>query len=274
MNAQAPPLDTAQTSTSAGWARPYPSSAATSTRSIDCWPSPPSDSAIASAGQPSSAPESALDAIQAYGVTHGQFVPTMFVRMLKLPESERAQYDVSSLQRVVHAAAPCPPDIKRQMLDWWGPIVDEFYGSSEGVGVSYIRAEEWLAHPGSVGRPLAGVPHIVGEDGAELPPGEPGDVYFEGGRPFSYLNDEAKTAAARNEHGWLSVGDIGYLDHDGYLYLTDRRHHMIISGGVNIYPQEAEDALISHPRVLDAAVFGHPRPGDGQSAKAVVQPVD
>lgn len=219
-------------------------------------------------------PEGALEAIQRYRVTHGQFVPTMFVRMLKLPASVRGEYDVSSLRRVVHAAAPCPPDIKRQMIDWWGPIVDEFYGASEGVGVSYIRAEEWLAHPGSVGKPMGAVAHIVGDDGADLPPGETGEIYFEGAQSFSYLNDEAKTAAARNEHGWVSVGDVGYLDDDGYLYLTDRRHHMIISGGVNIYPQEAEDLLISHPRVLDAAVFGVPDSAMGEAVKAVVQPVD
>lgn len=155
-----------------------------------------------------------------------------------------------------------------------GPIVDEFYGSSEGVGVSFIRADEWLAHPGSVGRPLVGVAHIVGEDGRELPPGMPGDVYFEGAGTFSYLNDAAKTAAAHNDRGWVSVGDVGYLDADGYLYLTDRRHHMIISGGVNIYPQEAEDLLIGHPRVLDAAVFGIPDEAMGQSVAAVVQTVD
>jgi fatty-acyl-CoA synthase len=219
-------------------------------------------------------PQTALEAIERYGITHGQFVPTMFVRMLKLPTSVRSGYDVSSLRRVVHAAAPCPPDIKRQMIDWWGPIIDEFYGSSEGVGVSYIRAEDWLTHPGSVGKPLGAKAHIVGDDGAELPPGEIGDLYFDGGLPFSYLNDDAKTAAASNERGWVSVGDIGYLDEDGYLYLTDRRHHMIISGGVNIYPQEAENLLISHPRVLDAAVFGIPDPAMGQSVKAVVQLID
>lgn len=216
----------------------------------------------------------ALEAIERYRVTHAQFVPTMFVRMLKLPASVRASYDVSSLRRVVHAAAPCPPEIKRQMIDWWGPIIDEFYGSSEGAGASYIRAQEWLSHPGSVGRPMGGVVHILGEDGAELPAGEHGEIYFEGGLPFSYLNDVAKTAASRNERGWVSVGDVGYLDEDGYLYLTDRRHHVIISGGVNIYPQEAENLLISHPRVLDAAVFGIPDPAMGQSVKAVVQCVD
>ncbi|BBZ27287.1 hypothetical protein MMAD_15820 [Mycolicibacterium madagascariense] len=219
-------------------------------------------------------PEAALDCIQRHGITHGQFVPAMFVRMLKLPESVRASYDVSSLQRVVHAAAPCPVDVKKQMMQWWGPIIDEYYASSEAVGASFIRAEDWLEHPGSVGRPLVGIPHILDENGEELPPGQPGEIYYEGGHPFEYLREEAKTSAARDPHGWVTVGDVGYLDEDGYLYLTDRRHHMIISGGVNIYPQEAEDLLIGHPKVLDAAVFGIPDDEMGQSVKAAVQTVD
>jgi fatty-acyl-CoA synthase len=219
-------------------------------------------------------PEAALECIQRYGVTHGQFVPAMLVRMLKLPEGVRHSYDISSLKRVVHAAAPCPIDIKKQMIQWWGPIIDEYYASSEAVGASFIRAEDWLNHPGSVGRPLVGVPHILDEDGRELPPGQAGEIYYEGGYSFTYLKDEAKTSAARNAHGWATVGDIGYLDDHGYLYLTDRRHHMIISGGVNIYPQEAEDLLITHPKVLDAAVFGIPDDEMGQSVKGVVQLVD
>lgn len=219
-------------------------------------------------------PESALEAIQRYGITHGQFVPAMFVRMLKLPEAVRNSYDLSSLQRVVHAAAPCPVDIKKQMIQWWGPIIDEYYASSEAVGASFIRAQDWLDHPGSVGRPLVGVPHILDENGEELPPGAPGEIYYEGGHPFQYLKDEEKTSAAHDPHGWVTVGDVGYLDDDGYLYLTDRRHHMIISGGVNIYPQEAEDLLITHPKVLDAAVFGIPDDEMGQSVKGVVQTVD
>ena len=218
--------------------------------------------------------EQALDCIERYRVTHAQFVPTMFVRMLKLPDDARRSRELSSLQRVVHAAAPCPPEIKRQMIKWWGPIVDEFYSSSEGAGITFIRAEEWLTHRGSVGRPLVGVPHILDEAGAELPPGAVGDIYFEGGTPFAYLNDQAKTAASRDIHGWVTVGDVGYLDAQGYLYLTDRRHHTIISGGVNIYPREVEDALVSHPRVLDAAVFGIPDDSMGQTVKAVVQTVD
>ena len=218
--------------------------------------------------------EGALDCIERYGVTHAQFVPTMFVRMLRLPRATRTRFDLSTLQRVVHAAAPCPPEIKRQMIDWWGPIVDEYYGSSEGAGISFIRAEDWLRHPGSVGKPMLGVPHILDDDGKELAAGHVGDIYYEGGHPFEYLNDAEKTAAARNSKGWVTVGDVGYLDADGYLYLTDRRHHMIISGGVNIYPQEAEDALVCHPLVVDAAVFGIPDEVMGQSVTAVVQLVD
>ena len=216
----------------------------------------------------------ALEAIDRYGVTHGQFVPAMFVRMLKLPEAVRGSYDLASLRRVVHAAAPCPVEIKKRMIDWWGPIIDEFYASSEGAGSTFITAQEWLARPGSVGRPLVGVPHIMGDDGRELAPGDAGEIYFSDGMAFTYLGDDAKTAASRNRHGWASVGDVGYLDDDGYLFLTDRRHHMIISGGVNIYPREAEDMLITHPRVFDAAVFGIPDPEMGQSVKAVVQTLD
>jgi long-chain acyl-CoA synthetase len=218
--------------------------------------------------------EGTLDAIQRHGVTHGQFVPVMFTRMLKLPEFVRNSYDLSTLQRVMHAAAPCPVEIKKQMIDWWGPIVDEYYASSEAIGSTLISAEEWLAHPGSVGKPMMGNLHILDEEGNELPPGEPGEIYFEGGNSFEYLNDAEKTAAARHHTGWMTVGDIGYLDVDGYLFLTDRRHHMIISGGVNIYPQEAENILVIHPKVMDAAVFGIPDEEMGQSVKGVVQLVD
>lgn len=219
-------------------------------------------------------PELALECIQRYRITHGQFVPAMFVRMLKLPQSVRNSYDISSLQRVVHAAAPCPVEIKRRMIEWWGPIIDEYYASSEAVGASFIRADDWLSHPGSVGRPLVGVPHILDGDGNEVPNGEVGEIYYEGGHSFEYLKDDAKTAASHDRHGWATVGDLGYLDSEGYLYLTDRRHHMIISGGVNIYPQEAEDLLVTHPKVLDAAVFGIPDDEMGQSVKGVVQTVD
>ncbi|BBX64604.1 acyl-CoA synthetase [Mycobacterium saskatchewanense] len=219
-------------------------------------------------------PEGCLDAIARHRVTHGQFVPAMFTRMLKLPEAVRNSYDLSSLQRVMHAAAPCPVEIKKQMIDWWGPIIDEYYASSEAIGSTLISAEEWLAHPGSVGKPMACEIHILDEDGNELPPGQPGEIYFAGGYSFEYLNDDAKTAASRDGRGWVTVGDVGYLDDEGYLYLTDRRHHMIISGGVNIYPQETENLLVTHPKVLDAAVFGVPDDEMGQRVMAAVQTVD
>ena len=219
-------------------------------------------------------PEGALEAIQKHRITHGQFVPVMFVRMLKLPEAVRNSFDVSSLQRVMHAAAPCPVEIKKQMIDWWGPIVDEYYASSEAIGSTLITAEDWLTHPGSVGKSMMSALHILDEDGNELPAGEAGEIYFEGGFDFEYLNDPGKTASSRDSHGWKTVGDIGYLDEDGYLYLTDRRHHMIISGGVNVYPQEAENVLVTHPRVMDAAVFGVPDDDMGQRVKGVVQTVD
>lgn len=219
-------------------------------------------------------PRDCLDAIARHRVTHGQFVPAMFVRMLKLDDSVRHSYDMSSLRRVVHAAAPCPTAIKSAMIDWWGPIVDEFYSSSEAAGITYITAAEWLDRPGSVGRSLLGIPHVVGPDGKECPLGTDGDIYFEGGYDFEYLNSPHKTADTRNRSGWRTVGDVGHLDEDGYLYLTDRRNHMIISGGVNIYPQEAENLLIEHPKVMDAAVFGIPDAEMGQSVKAVVQLVD
>lgn len=218
--------------------------------------------------------EGCLDAIQKHKVTQGQFVPVMFTRMLKLPESVRNSYDLSGLRRVMHAAAPCPVEIKKQMIDWWGPIVDEYYASSEAIGATVIFAEDWLTHPGSVGKPMNGLVHILDEDGNELPPGQAGEIFFEGGADFEYLNDAEKTASSRESHGWKTVGDIGYVDEDGYLYLTDRRHHMIISGGVNIYPQEAENMLVVHPKVMDAAVFGIPDDEMGQSVKGVVQTVD
>jgi long-chain acyl-CoA synthetase len=218
--------------------------------------------------------EGTLDAIQRHRITHAQFVPVMFVRMLKLPDTVRDSYDLSSLKRVMHAAAPCPVEIKKQMIDWWGPIVDEYYASSEAIGSTLISAQDWLAHPGSVGKPLMGAVHILDEDGTELPPNQPGEIYFEGGYSFEYLNDATKTAASRDGHGWTTVGDVGYLDEDGYLFLTDRRHHMIISGGVNIYPQEAENLLVTHRKVMDAAVFGVPDDEMGQRVVAVIQTVN
>jgi len=218
-------------------------------------------------------PRQCLELIERYRVTHAQFVPTMFVRMLKLPKGERERYDVSSLQVVVHAAAPCPIPIKRQMLEWWGPIIHEYYSGTEDIGSTFITPQEWLAHPGSVGRPMDEC-HIVGENGEELPPGQGGVVYFAGGRPFEYHNDPEKTASIANDKGWRTLGDVGYLDADGYLYLTDRQAHMIISGGVNIYPQETENVLAGHPAVGDVAVIGVPDAEMGEAVKAVVQPVD
>jgi len=219
-------------------------------------------------------PEDALALIERERVTHAQLVPTHFVRMLKLPEERRSAFDLSSLQVAIHAAAPCPVEVKRQMLDWWGPIIHEYYAGSEGNGMCAIGPEEWLEHPGSVGRPLSGTIHILDEDGEALPPGEPGQIWFESGAVFEYHNDPEKTKGAFNERGWSSLGDVGYLDEDGYLYLTDRISHMIISGGVNIYPQEIEDLLTMHPAVADVAVIGVPDPEMGEQVKAVVQPAD
>jgi long-chain acyl-CoA synthetase len=212
-----------------------------------------------------------LAAIERHRVTHVQFVPTHFVRMLKLPQAQRRAFDLSSLQVVVHAAAPCPVDVKRQMFDWLGPRIAEYYAGSEGNGMTMIGPDDWLAHPGSVGRPVIGTAHIVGEDGEELPAGQDGVIYFEGA-PFEYHNDPAKTAGSRNGKGWSTLGDMGHLDADGYLFLADRRTDLIISGGVNIYPSEVEEALIMHPAVADVAVIGVPDPEMGQSVLAVVQP--
>jgi acyl-CoA synthetase (AMP-forming)/AMP-acid ligase II len=218
-------------------------------------------------------PEECLSLIERYRVTDAQFVPTMFTRMLRLPAEVRDRYDVSSLRVVTHAAAPCPVSIKREMLGWWGPIIHEYYSGTEDIGNTFISAAEWLAHPGSVGKPAMEC-HIVGPDGAELPPGEAGLVYFAGGRAFAYHNDPGKTESITNEQGWRTLGDIGYLDSDGYLYLTDRQAHMIISGGVNIYPQEAENVLAGHPAVADVAVIGVPDDEMGEAVKAVVVLVD
>ena len=221
-------------------------------------------------------PEAALAAIEQFGVTMTQMVPTMFVRLLKLPGDVRAQYDLSSLKVVVHAAAPCPVEIKRQMMDWLGPIIHEYYGGSEGNGSTRIGPEEWLRKPGSVGKASWGTVHICDDAGHELPAGQPGIVYFEGGWDFKYLGDEDKTRDSRNplHPTWSALGDVGYLDDDGYLFLTDRKSYMIISGGVNIYPQEVEDLLITHPKVADAAVIGVPNADFGEEVKAVVQPLD
>lgn len=221
--------------------------------------------------------EAALRSIQHYQVTATQMVPTMFVRMLKLPAQVRESYDVSSLKVAVHAAAPCPADVKRQMISWWGPILHEYYSSTEGNGATFIDTEQWLRKPGSVGRSALGPIHICDDSGNELPNGEVGLVYFEREElPFVYHNAPEKTRSAQHpQHpNWTAIGDVGYVDDDGYLFLTDRKSFMIISGGVNIYPQEVEDVLVLHPAVHDVAVIGVPDPEMGEQVKAVVTPGD
>ena len=200
----------------------------------------------------------ALSLIERYRVTHGNFVPTMFVRMLKLPEAERAAFDLSSLELVVTAAAPISVQVKEQMIDWLGPIMTEFYAGSEGNGFCVIDSPTWLGHKGSVGKPILGQVHICSDDGDELPAGQIGTVWFSGTRRFSYHNDPAKTAGVYNDKGWSTLGDMGYLDAEGYLYLADRRTDLILSGGVNIYPREIEDALALHPAVADIVVSASP----------------
>jgi fatty-acyl-CoA synthase len=216
-------------------------------------------------------PLAALHLIETHRITHSQWVPTMFVRLLKLQPEDRVRFDLSSMQMAVHAAAPCPVDVKRRMIDWWGPIIHEYYAGTENNGFTAITTPEWLAHPGSVGRAKLGVIHICDESGLEVPIGQEGEVYFENGHQFLYHNDPSKTAACTNAAGWTTLGDIGRLDAEGYLYLTDRKSFVIISGGVNIYPQETEDILLGHPAVLDAAVFGVPNEDFGEEVKAVVQ---
>jgi long-chain acyl-CoA synthetase len=216
-------------------------------------------------------PAAFLELVERHSVTHSQLVPTMFVRLLRLDEVERDR-DLSSLRAVVHAAAPCPVEIKHQMIEWWGPIIHEYYSATEGAGLTWATAEQWLAHPGTVGTTILGVPHIVDENGNEVGPSETGAVYFSDGPEFQYHNDPAKTKATIDDRGWATFGDIGHLDDDGFLYLTDRASYTIITGGVNVYPQEAEDALLAHPGVIDAAVFGVPDPEFGERVHAVVQP--
>lgn len=219
-------------------------------------------------------PEHYLDLVARYRVTHSQLVPTMFSRMLKLPPEVRAAADVSSLKIAIHAAAPCPAQVKEQMIDWWGPIIHEYYGATEGPGFTACDSAEWLAHRGSVGKVLFGDIHIFDEQMRPCPQGEPGEIWFRTGSPFVYFNDPERTALTRSPDGTMTtVGDMGYLDDDGFLYLTDRSTFMIISGGVNIYPQECENLLVTHPKVADAAVFGVPDAEMGEAVKAVVQPV-
>ena len=221
-------------------------------------------------------PIGALGAIEEHRVTCSQWVPTMFTRLLKLPDQERLRFDVSSLEMAVHAAAPCPVAVKQAMMDWWGPVLWEYYAGTELNGFCLVTPEQWLARPGTVGRPLIGELHILDEDGRELPPGEAGTVYFGGGPAYEYHNDPEKTNEVKDPagHGWTTLGDVGYVDDEGWLFLTDRKAFMIISGGVNIYPQETENVLTMHPNVADVAVIGAPNDEMGEEVKAVVQPVD
>jgi acyl-CoA synthetase (AMP-forming)/AMP-acid ligase II len=219
-------------------------------------------------------PEAFLRLVEQHAVTHTQVVPTMFVRMLKLPAEVRERYDVSSLEMCVHAAAPCPIPVKEQMIEWWGPIIHEYYAGTEGNGFVYTNAENWLTHKGTVGQALLSTIHIVGEDGEEVPVGEEGTVFFESAVEFEYHNDPEKTKGARHPEGWTTLGDVGRVDDDGFLYLTDRKAYMIITGGVNVYPQEAENVLTMHPKVADAAVIGVPNEDFGEEVKAIVQPLE
>jgi long-chain acyl-CoA synthetase len=213
-----------------------------------------------------------LRLIEQYSVSHSQLVPTMFSRMLKLPDEQRLQFDLSSLEFAVHAAAPCPVKVKQQMIEWWGPIIHEYYGATEGLGFASCDSEQWLSHPGTVGKIVLGEVHVMDDEMNELPNGTPGTLWFGSGTEFSYLDDPEKTKESTSPDGTMTtVGDIGYVDDDGYLYLTDRKTFMIISAGVNIYPQEIEDLLITHPKVFDAAVFGVPNEDLGEEVKAVIQ---
>lgn len=218
-------------------------------------------------------PELTLKLIEKHSVTACQFVPTHFVRMLKLPAEVRTKYDLASIKTVIHAGAPCPVDTKHSMMDWFGPTLYEYYGGTEGVGVTFIGPKEWLKKPGSVGKAFVGDLKICGSDGAPLPYGNTGDVYFANGPKFSYFKDAEKTLAAVNKHGWATLGDVGYLDKDGYLFLVDRKNYMIISGGVNIYPQEIENVLIQHAAVEDVAIVGAPDSDMGEKVVAVIQTV-
>lgn len=217
--------------------------------------------------------EEYLRLVEKHKVTHSQLVPTMFIRMLKLPDEIRLKYDISSIETAIHAAAPCPEKVKYQMMDWWGPKLYEYYGGTEGNGYCTVGPVEWLSHPGTVGRAVIGNVHIVGDDAeTECTTGQIGTVYFSDGKDFTYHNDPKRTKDNYNNKGWSTLGDVGYVDDEGYLYLTDRKSFMIISGGVNIYPQEIEDLLVTHPKIYDVAVFGIPNEDFGEEIKAVVQP--
>ena len=219
-------------------------------------------------------PQRYLELVEKWGVTHSQLVPTMFSRMLKLPEEVRSRHDLSSLEIAIHAAAPCPAVVKDDMIKWWGPIIHEYYGATEGLGFTACNSEEWLAHRGTVGRVLLGELRILDDAMKPCPVGTTGTVWFKTATAFEYFNDPDKTREARSPDGSMStVGDVGHVDNEGYLYLTDRASFMIISGGVNIYPQECENLLITHPKIADAAVFGVPNADLGEEVKAVVQPM-
>ena len=218
-------------------------------------------------------PATYLALVETYRISHSQLVPTMFVRMLKLDEAARTAHDLSSLKVAIHAAAPCPVDVKHAMLEWWGPVIYEYYSATEGAGFTTINPQEWLAKPGSVGKSILGEIRVLGDDDSVLPAGRTGRIYFANGPRFEYHNDAEKTATVTGEHG-ATFGDIGHVDDEGYLFLTDRAAFMIISGGVNVYPQEAENALTLHPEVADVAVFGVPDAEMGEAVKAVVQPRD
>ncbi len=217
-------------------------------------------------------PEQYLALIEKYRATASQVVPTMFVRLMKLPDAVRAQADVSSMRCLIHAAAPCPIPVKRGIIEWFGPIVHEYYAGTEGNGFVYCNSDMWLAHEGTVGTPINCIVHVCDDNGEELAHYESGTIFFEGGGSFEYHNDAEKTASSRHHLGWSTLGDVGYLDKDNFLYLTDRKAYMIISGGVNIYPQEAENVLVTHPKVVDVAVFGVPNDDFGEEVKAVVHP--
>lgn len=219
-------------------------------------------------------PEHALQLIEKYKCDVGQWVPTHFVRILKLPEDVRNKYDLSSIKSAVHAAAPIPVPIKEAMINWWGPVIYEYYAGTEGNGFVMCNSEGWMSHKGTVGQPVSCHVHICDEDGEEVPVGEEGQIFFESDNKFEYHNDPKKTKEATHPKGWTSLGDVGKVDEDGFLYLTDRKSFMIISGGVNIYPQEIENALITHDKVADAAVIGAPDPDMGEKVVAVVQPAD
>jgi long-chain acyl-CoA synthetase len=219
-------------------------------------------------------PEQYLALVERYRITHSQLVPTMFSRMLKLPEEVRARYDLSSLEVAIHAAAPCPPAVKEQMIAWWGPIILEYYGATEGLGFTCCDSAEWLAHRGTVGKVVIGDLHVLDEEMRPVPRGVSGTLWFKPASPFEYFDDPERTAEAYSADRTLTtVGDVGYLDEDGFVHLTDRATFMIISGGVNVYPQECENLLITHPKVADAAVFGVPNADLGEEVKAVVQPM-